>query len=79
MKKYNNFYEVEMLNGDRIKVTGSNIQEVKNNIRKMSIPAFRIRRLYKIGGGGMWEKFWKPLDKSLKMWYNNNRKRERNS
>lgn len=57
MKKYNNFYEVEMLNGDRIKVTGSNIQEVKNNIRKMSIPAFRIRRLYKIGGWGMWEKF----------------------
>ena len=50
MKKYNNFYEVEMLNGDRIKVTGSNIQEVKNSIRKMSMPAFRIRRLYKIGG-----------------------------
>ena len=57
MKKYNNFYEVEMLNGDRIKVTGSNIREVKSNIRKMSIPAFRIRRLYKIGGWGMWEKF----------------------
>ena len=57
MKKYNNFYEVEMLNGDRIKVTGSNIQEVKNNIRKMSMPAFRIRRLYKIRGWGMWEKF----------------------
>ena len=57
MKKYNNFYEIEMLNGDRIKVTGSNIQEVKSNIRKMSIPAFRIRRLYKISGWGMWEKF----------------------
>ena len=57
MNKYNNFYEVEMLNGDRIKVTGSNIQEVKNNIRKMSMPTFRIRRLYKIGGQRKKKKF----------------------
>lgn len=57
MKKYNNFYEVELSNDTILKVNGQNIREVKNLVRKMSISATRIRRVCKNGTYKKWENF----------------------